>query len=174
MRELHEFLLMGKLMWRASHAGKYSAKEIVIATGSKPVELPFLPYDGKVVVHSDHGIAFDRVPKKMAVVGAGAIGLELGCVWSRLGAEVEIIEFLPEICPQLDPEMSKIARRIFEKQGLSFRLETKVASAKIKGGKATLSVRVLQRQRRVDGGSCPCGGWSWTLHGWLGLGRSWR
>ena len=133
-------LANGEIDVEGKSAGKYSAKEIVIATGSKPVELPFLPYDGKVVVNSDHGIAFDRVPKKMAVVGAGAIGLELGCVWSRLGTEVEIIEFLPEICPQLDPEMSKIARRIFEKQGLSFRLETKVASAKIKGGEATLSL----------------------------------
>ena len=88
-------------------AGSYSAKEIIIATGSKPVELPFLPYDGQQIVHSDHGIAFDEVPKKMAVIGAGAIGMELGCVWSRLGADVEIIEFLPEICPQLDPEISR-------------------------------------------------------------------
>ena len=100
-----------------------------------------MQYDGKVVVNSDHGIAFDSVPKKMAVIGAGAIGLELGCVWSRLGAEVEIIEFLPEICPQLDPEMSKVARRIFEKQGLSFRLETKVASAKVTKSKATPSLK---------------------------------
>lgn len=133
-------LANGQIDVDGKSVGKYSAKEIVIATGSKPVELPFLPFDGKIVVNSDHGIAFDRVPKKMAVIGAGAIGLELGCVWSRLGTEVEIIEFLPEICPQLDPEMSKVARRIFEKQGLSFRLETKVASAKIKGGKATLSL----------------------------------
>ena len=74
-------------------SGTYLAKNIVIATGSKPLELPFLPFDGKVIVHSDHGISFDQVPKKLAVIGAGAIGLELGCVWSRLGAEVEIIEF---------------------------------------------------------------------------------
>ena len=87
-------LANGEIDVEGKSAGKYSAKEIVIATGSKPVELPFLPYDGKVVVNSDHGIAFDRVPQKMAVVGAGAIGLELGCVWSRLGTEVEIIEFL--------------------------------------------------------------------------------
>lgn len=128
-------------------AGSYEAKEIVIATGSKPIELPFLPYDGKFIVHSDHGIAFDEVPSKMAVVGAGAIGLELGCVWSRLGAEVEVIEFLPEICPQLDPEMSKIARKIFEKQGLTFRLSTKVTSAKIKENKATLS---LESEKGTD------------------------
>ena len=69
-------------------SGTYLAKNIVIATGSKPLELPFLPFDGKVIVHSDHGISFDQVPKKLAVIGAGAIGLELGCVWSRLGAEV--------------------------------------------------------------------------------------
>ena len=128
-------------------AGSYEAKEIVIATGSKPIELPFLPYDGKCIVHSDHGIAFDEVPSKMAVVGAGAIGLELGCVWSRLGAEVEVIEFLPEICPQLDPEMSKIARKIFEKQGLTFRLSTKVTSAKIEENKATLS---LESEKGTD------------------------
>ena len=121
-------------------AQKYFAKEIVIATGSKPVELPFLPYDGNVVVNSDHGIAFDSVPKKMAVIGAGAIGLELGCVWARLGAEVEIIEFLPEICPQLDPEMSIVARRIFEKQGLSFRLSSKVTSADVSRGKAIITL----------------------------------
>lgn len=121
-------------------AGSYSAKEIIIATGSKPVELPFLPFDGQHIVHSDHGIAFDEVPKKMAVIGAGAIGMELGCVWSRLGADVEIIEFLPEICPQLDPEMSRVARKIFEKQGLTFRLSTKVTAAKIAKGKATLTV----------------------------------
>ena len=131
-------------------AGKYKANEIVIATGSKPVELPFLPYDGKVVVNSDHGIAFDSVPKKMAVIGAGAIGLELGCVWSRLGTEVEIIEFLPEICPQLDAEMSKVARRIFEKQGLSFRLETKVASAQVKKGKATLTLESSKGEEELS------------------------
>jgi dihydrolipoamide dehydrogenase len=120
--------------------GSYSAKEIIIATGSKPIELPFLPYDGKHIVHSDHGIAFEEVPSQMAVIGAGAIGLELGCVWSRLGAKVEIIEFLPEICPQLDSEMSKVARKIFEKQGLTFRLSTKVTSADIGKSKATLTL----------------------------------
>ena len=71
----------------------------------------------KLLFNSDHGISFDQVPKKLAVIGAGAIGLELGCVWSRLGAEVEIIEFLPEICPQLDPEMPRLPAGFLEKQG---------------------------------------------------------
>jgi dihydrolipoamide dehydrogenase len=109
----------------------YNAKDIILATGSKPVELPFLPFDGQNIVHSDHGIAFDKVPKKMVVIGGGAIGLELGCVWSRLGAEVTIVEFLPEICPHLDPDVAKVARRILEKQGLNFLLSTKVTEAKI-------------------------------------------
>jgi dihydrolipoamide dehydrogenase len=108
----------------------FSAKEVILATGSKPVELPFLPFDGKKIVNSDHGIAFEKVPKKMVVIGGGAIGLELGCVWSRLGAEVTIVEFLPEICPQLDPDVAKVARRILEKQGLKFLLSTKVTASK--------------------------------------------
>lgn len=109
----------------------YNAKDIILATGSKPVELPFLPFDGQNIVHSDHGIAFEKVPKKMVVIGGGAIGLELGCVWSRLGAEVTIVEFLSEICPHLDPDVAKVARRILEKQGLNFLLSTKVTEAKI-------------------------------------------
>ena len=116
------------------------AKEVILATGSKPTELPFLPFDGKVVVNSDHGIALKEVPKKMVVIGGGAIGLELGCVWSRLGAEVTVVEFLPEICPQLDPEVAKSARKILEKQGLAFMLSTKVSSAKVTQTRATLTL----------------------------------
>ena len=108
----------------------YNAKDIILATCSKPVELPFLPFDGQNIVHSDHGIAFEKVPKKMVVIGGGAIGLELGCVWSRLGAEVTIVEFLSEICPHLDPDVAKVARRILEKQGLHFLISTKVTEAK--------------------------------------------
>lgn len=116
------------------------AREIILATGSKPVELPFLPYDGKRIVHSDHAIAFDKVPKKMVVVGGGAIGLELGCVWSRLGAAVTVVEFLPEVCPQLDPDVAKVARRILGRQGLEFMLSTKVSSARSTKTKTTLTV----------------------------------
>ena len=108
-----------------------SAKEIILATGSKPVELPFLPYDGERIVHSDHGIAFDAVPDKLAVIGGGAIGLELGSVWARLGSEVTVVEFLPEIAPGLDPDVAKAARRILGKQGLQFSLSTKVTGAEV-------------------------------------------
>lgn len=108
-----------------------SAKEIILATGSKPVELPFLPYDGERIVHSDHGIAFAAVPGKLAVIGGGAIGLELGSVWARLGSEVTIVEFLPEIAPGIDPDVAKAARRILAKQGLQFSLSTKVTGAEV-------------------------------------------
>ena len=84
------------------------AQEIVLATGSSPVELPSMPFDGTHIVNSDQAIAFDQVPVELIVVGAGAIGLEMACVWSRLGAKVTIVEFLDEICPQLDPEVARI------------------------------------------------------------------
>lgn len=116
-----------------------TAKHIIIATGSAPVELPFLPFDGETVVSSTEAIAFDKVPKKMVVVGAGAIGLELGSVWARLGAQVDVIEFLPVIAPTFDKDVSKMAERVFKKQGMRFHLSTKVTGIKKKGGKHILS-----------------------------------
>lgn len=103
-----------------------SAKHIIIATGSRSIELPFLPFDGETVVSSDQAIAFEEIPKKMAVVGAGAIGLELGSVWGRLGAEVNVVEFLPAIAAGFDKDISKMAERFFKQQGMTFHLGTKV------------------------------------------------
>mgnify|MGYP003657799246 CR=1 FL=1 len=74
-----------------------TAKNIVIATGSAPVELPFMPFDGETIVSSDQAIAFTEIPQQLVVVGGGAIGLELGSVWARLGADVTVVEFLPQI-----------------------------------------------------------------------------
>ncbi len=115
------------------------AKHILIATGSGSVELPFLKFDGKTVVSSTEAIAFDKVPGKLAVVGAGAIGLELGSVWARLGAEVNVIEFLPQIAATFDPDISKAAERLFKKQGLQFHLNTKVTGLKTSGKKQILT-----------------------------------
>ena len=114
-------------------------KHIIIATGSSTIELPFLPFDGETVVSSDHAIAFEKVPEKLAVIGAGAIGLELGSVWARLGAQVDVIEFLPNIAPTFDKDVSKMAERLFKKQGLTFHLKTKVTGIKKTKGKAILS-----------------------------------
>ena len=91
-----------------------------MATGSTPVELPALPFDGKTIVNSDQAIAFDEVPSDLIVIGAGAIGLEMACVWSRLGSNVTIVEFLDEICPQLDPEISKSTRKILKDKESTF------------------------------------------------------
>jgi len=115
------------------------AKHIIIATGSASIELPFLPFDGETVVSSTEAIAFDKVPKKMVVVGAGAIGLELGSVWSRLGAQVDVVEFLPVIAPTFDKDVSKMAERLFKKQGMNFHLSTKVTGLKKEAGKHILT-----------------------------------
>ncbi|MDP3072195.1 MAG: dihydrolipoyl dehydrogenase [Opitutaceae bacterium] len=105
---------------------KLTAKNIVIATGSAPVELPFMKFDGKTVVSSDHAIAFDSIPKKLVVVGGGAIGLELGSVWSRLGSEVTIVEFLPKIAAGYDNDIVRNFTRILQKQGLKIEVGAKV------------------------------------------------
>ena len=118
-----------------------SGKHILLATGSVSAELPFLKFDGKTVVSSTEAIAFDKVPGKLAVVGAGAIGLELGSVWSRLGAEVNVIEFLPQIASTYDPDISKAAERLFKRQGMNFHLKTKVTGLKKSGGKHILTAQ---------------------------------
>lgn len=113
-------------------------KHIIIATGSSTIELPCLLFDGKTVISSDQAIALDAVPGNLAVVGAGAIGLELGVVWSRLGSHVDVIECLPHIAPTFDPDISKIAERLFKQQGLHFHLKTQVTGIQKEKGKAIL------------------------------------
>jgi len=107
-------------------------QNILLATGSVPVELPFLKFDGKRVISSDQAIALETVPKKLLIIGAGAIGLELGSVWARLGADVTVIEFLSRIAViGFDGETSKILQRNLEKLGMKFELSTKIESAKV-------------------------------------------
>ena len=115
-----------------------SAGHILLATGSEPVKLPFLPFDGKTVVDSTGALAFTRVPNHLVVVGAGYIGLELGSVWKRLGAKVTVLEFLPRIVPSADAEMGELLKKSLSKQGLEFHLETKVTGASIEGDRATV------------------------------------
>ena len=103
-----------------------TAKNIVIATGSAPVELPFMKFDGKTVVSSDHAIAFPEVPKKLVVVGGGVIGVELGSVWSRLGADVTVVEFLPKIIATYDDDIIRNFTRLMQKQGLKIEVGAKV------------------------------------------------
>jgi dihydrolipoamide dehydrogenase len=107
------------------------AKQIVLAMGSEPVELPFLPFDGELVVSSTEALDFAKVPKRMVVIGAGAVGLELGSVWRRLGAEVTVLEMLPTIAPFADKQMAKTLERALAGQGLDFRLSSKVTAGKV-------------------------------------------
>jgi dihydrolipoamide dehydrogenase len=110
----------------STSTARLTARHIVIATGSAPVELPFLPFDGKTVVSSDDAIAFDSVPKNLVVVGGGAIGLELGSVWARLGAEVTVVEFLPKIVAAYDDDIVRTFTRLLQKQGLKIETSAKV------------------------------------------------
>jgi dihydrolipoamide dehydrogenase len=115
-----------------------STGHIVLATGSVPVSLPFLPFDGKTVVDSTGALAFEKVPDHLVVIGAGYIGLELGSVWKRLGAKVTVLEFLPRIVPTADQEMGELLKKSLTRQGLEILLETKVTGASIEAGRATV------------------------------------
>ncbi len=120
------------------------AKHILLATGSAPINLPFMPFDGTHVVSSTEALSFSAVPKHLVVVGGGYIGLELGSVWKRLGAKVTVIEFLPRIVPMMDQEVGDLLFKSLKKQGLEFQLETKVVGAKIEGDKVTLSAETSE------------------------------
>lgn len=111
---------------------------ILIAAGSVPVQLPFLPFDGNRVISSDHGIALQSVPESMSVIGGGAIGLELGSVWSRLGSRVTVVEALDRIASGMDGEVSAALTKSFVKQGLEIRISTKVLDAKVAEDSVTL------------------------------------
>ena len=117
-----------------------TTKNIVIATGSDVAPLPGVEIDEKLIVSSTGALTLKKVPKKMIVIGAGVIGLELGSVWRRLGAEVEVIEFLDVCLFGSDAEVSKIAQRSLKKQGLKFRMKSKVIGATTSKSSVTLKV----------------------------------
>ncbi len=117
-----------------------STKNILIATGSESTPLPGVETDEKQVVTSTGALALDKVPGQMVVIGAGVIGLEMGSVWSRLGAEVTVVEFLDRILPGMDGDIAKQTQRILGKQGLKFKLGTKVTGAKNGKGGVTLTL----------------------------------
>ncbi len=109
---------------------EYETKNIVIASGSESIPLPGVELDEKVIVSSTGALELDRVPGHLVVIGGGYIGLELGSVWRRLGAEVTVVEFLDRLVPGMDGEIGKTFERVLGKQGIKFRLKTKVTGAK--------------------------------------------
>jgi dihydrolipoamide dehydrogenase len=148
-----EFLFKkNKVEWLKGHASFESAdtvkvgdrtvraKNIVIATGSSVTPLPGITIDQERIVDSTGALELPQVPKRMVVIGGGVIGLELGSVWRRLGAQVKVVEFLDQILPGFDGDVRKEANKIFKKQGFEFKLSTKVIKAERKGDTVTLTV----------------------------------
>ncbi len=122
----------------------HETKNIIIASGSEPSALPGVEVDEKVVVTSTGALSLGKIPKKMVVIGAGVIGLELGSVYSRLGSEVTVIEFLKEITPGMDPEVQKTFQRILKKQGLNFVMGAAVQKTEASKTKAKVTYKLLK------------------------------
>ena len=148
-----EFLFKkNKVEWLKGHASfesadtvkvgsrRVRARNIVIATGSSVTPLPGVEIDEKTVVSSTGALELPKVPGHLVVIGGGVIGLELGSVWRRVGAKVTCVEFLDQILPGFDDDVRKEANKIFKKQGIEFKLGTKVTGVKVDGGKATLTM----------------------------------
>jgi|TARA_B100002003_G_scaffold118443_1_gene109238 dihydrolipoamide dehydrogenase len=124
-------------------------ENVIISTGSEPVSLPGIKFDEKVIVSSTGALSLNTVPKKMVVIGGGYIGLEMGSVWSRLGSEVHVIEFLDHITPGMDKEISKEFMKILQKQGINFHLETKVESIK-KNNKGVIILTSDKNKKKIN------------------------
>ncbi|PRB82042.1 dihydrolipoyl dehydrogenase [Pseudomonas sp. MYb185] len=132
----HGKLLAGKQVEVTKEDGSsevLAAENVILASGSRPVEIPPAPVDQKVIVDSTGALDFESVPKRLGVIGAGVIGLELGSVWSRLGAEVTVIEALDKFLPAADEQLSKEALKIYTKQGLNVLLGARVTGSEVKG-----------------------------------------
>ena len=126
-----------------------SATNVIIATGSVPIELPFAKFDGKLIVDNAGALDFDAVPKRLGVIGAGVIGLELGSVWRRLGAEVTVLEALPDFLGVADRDVAKVAAREFAKQGLDIKLGAKVSKAESKGDTVEVTYADAKGEQKI-------------------------
>jgi len=126
------------------------SKSFIIATGSEPIPLPFAPFDEKVIVSSTGVLSLPKIPKKMIVVGAGVIGVELASVYNRLGTKVTIVEMLDYITPGVDGAICKMFLQILRKQGLEFHLGAKVTGIDVKKGKASVGVDLGGEEKKLD------------------------
>src|SRR5690606_15618062 len=129
---------------------------VVLATGSAPVNIPPAPINNDTIVDSTGALTFEAAPKKVGVIGAGVIGLELGSVWKRTGSEVVVLEAMPDFLPMLDKNIAREAKKTFTKQGLDIRLGAKVTATEVKGKGKKGSVLVSweegseQKQEQFD------------------------
>jgi dihydrolipoamide dehydrogenase len=131
-------------------AEQYRAKNVIIATGSSSVELPFLKFDEKRVLSNIGALTIPEVPKHLLVIGGGVIGLELGSVWRRLGAKVTVVELMPTILPGNDEEIIKEADKIFRKQGLDIRVGSKVTGAKVEANRVVVDVEKDGKSEKIE------------------------
>jgi len=131
----HGKLLAGRKVEVTDKDGKtktYEADNVIIATGSRPIEIPPAPFDGEYIVDSEGALEFTEVPKRLGVIGAGVIGLELGSVWARLGSEVTVIEAQDSFLPAVDQQCAKDALKQFQKQGLNIVMGARMTGAEVK------------------------------------------
>jgi dihydrolipoamide dehydrogenase len=132
------FTGMGKIVVEGNETVEITAKTFIIATGSKSAPLRGVEFDGDRIATSTEALSYSEVPKHLVVIGAGYIGLEMGSVWLRLGAKVTVLEYLDRILPGMDAELASEAKKVFTKQGMEFRLGSKVTAAKVKGKTCTV------------------------------------
>ena len=126
------------------------SKRVLLATGSEPVSLPCIPFDGEFVVGAREALDFDKVPEHLVVAGAGFIGLELGSVWRRLGARVTVLEMLPAILPTMDRQAADLLQRTLKKQGMEFRLGARITGLEKNGGKGRVTYQVGEDNFAVE------------------------
>jgi dihydrolipoamide dehydrogenase len=134
----------------AGETQEIETKNIIIATGSVPIELPFAKFNGDTIVSSTEALCFSEAPAKFLVIGAGAIGLELGSVWNRLGSEVTVVEFLPRIALGFDLELSNLLQRALTAQGVTFHLDTKVSAIKVENGRVVATASKGSEEIKFD------------------------
>jgi len=127
-----------------------SARRILIATGSAPVELPGLPFDGERIICSTAALSLKQVPPRLLVIGAGAVGLELGSVWQRLGSQVLVVEFMDRIVPGMDRQIGQQLQKALQKQGMRFQLQTTAKGAAIGNGTARVTLESQGKAREEE------------------------
>jgi len=127
-----------------------STKAVILATGSAPMAVPGLDFDGKMIVSSTEALSFETVPKHLGIVGGGYIGLELGSVWQRLGAKVTVVEMLPKIGTGLDGQVGRTLQRTLKRQGFDFKLNSRVTEAKVAGKKVKVTIDSNDKQESLS------------------------
>lgn len=149
----HGRLLAGKKVEFTPHKGKaeiLTADNVILAAGSLPIDIPVAPVDGDNIVDNSGALAFSQVPKKVGVIGAGVIGLELGSVWRRLGSEVVVLEALEEFLPAVDQQIAKEAAKLFKAQGLDIRMGARVTGSKTKKTGVTVEYTDKDGEQKLE------------------------